>query len=172
MSLESLKASNKMWSEWGSSLEALGRVYFWDHSCCWYCSVPFDCGVEGHSFWPDIIWGLHLIPRSCSLVFICSFLGLPAISSRKSPSHMSHAWLTLLPSAGESSQLLRAHAGHLDNWFILRSTVTYKINITTGVTAQYIQILGTRAGHLWGNILEILLTGYKNLVLNTGFCGN
>ena len=40
------------------------------------------------------------------------------------------------------------------------------------MTAHYIQILGTRAGHLWGNILEILLTGYKTLVLNTGFCEN
>lgn len=76
---------------------------------------------------------------------------------------MSHAWLILLPPVGESSQLLRAHAGHLDNWSILRSTGTYRLTLTMRLTAHYIQILGTSAGYLWGNIWEILLIAYKNL---------
>lgn len=141
-----------------------GKNCFWGHSGCWYNSVPHDCWTEVHVLWLDVIWELHLVPRSCSSVFTCSSLSLLAGSGIRNPSHMSN--LSDFPFCHHQEKalkILRAHPAHLGNWSILRSTVTYKINVIMGVIAHYIQILGTRAGYLWGNILEILLTGYRIL---------
>lgn len=55
---------------------------------------------------------------------------------------------------------------YLDNCPILRSTVTYKTNIIMEVTSHHNQVLRSRAGHLWGDILEILFTTYRILLFS------